>query len=155
MKTGGNLKSGLASATACAVLLVSLAGCSGNEEAPTAQQPASPAPAPTVTVTVTPSSSPTPTATATSSPLTAYQEVYLSQLRKSHPNLITAPDDGLINIGEGICTIYDTGATSTEVNDFLLISAGVAYSVAEFASIHGAAVAAFCPEYMDKLGAGD
>ncbi|MCQ1999544.1 DUF732 domain-containing protein [Arthrobacter zhaoxinii] len=86
--------------------------------------------------------------------LTPHQQVYLAQLRKAHASLLTAPDDGLIGIGEGVCTFYDNGATSAEVNDFLLIGAGVAYTVTEFAAMHGAAVAAFCPEYMAQLSSG-
>lgn len=68
---------------------------------------------------------------------------------------MTAPDGGLITIGEGVCTFYDNGATSTDVNDFLLTAAGVTYTVAEFAAMHGAAVGAFCPEHLGKLGAGN
>ena len=53
-----------------------------------------------------------------------------------------------------MCTFYDNGAISSEVNNFLLTAAGVTYTAAEFAAMHGAAVAAFCPEHMSKLTGG-
>lgn len=132
------------SLTAIAALTaaVVLSSCSTSEDTPAAA--ASPDPVKTVTVTATPESSPTPQPTS-------MEEVYLAKLRETHASLITAPDDSLLGIGEGVCDIYDLGNTSDDVNNFLAISAGVAYTLREFASMHGAAVAALCPEHLETL----
>ena len=125
-------------ATLAAALVLS--SCSANEDAPAAAS--SPAPVKTVTVTAEPSPTPQPT---------TMKEVYLAQLRETHASLTTAPDDNLIAIGEGVCDIYDKGNSTDDVNNFLAISAGVAYTLHEFASMHGAAVAALCPEHLGTL----
>lgn len=79
------------------------------------------------------------------------KEVYLAQLRETHASLITAPDDSLLGIGEGVCEIYDKGNSTDDVNNFLAMAAGVSYTLKELAAMHGAAVAALCPEHLNTL----
>lgn len=132
------------SLTALAALTAALvlSSCSADEDSPASA--ASPAPVETVTVTATPEPNSAP------KPATM-EEVYLAQLRETHASLTTAPDDNLIAIGEGVCDIYDKGNSSDDVNNFLAISGGVTYTLREFASMHGAAVAALCPEHLETL----
>ncbi|WP_168796592.1 DUF732 domain-containing protein [Arthrobacter echini] len=80
------------------------------------------------------------------------EEVFLDQVRGAQPNLESREGDGMVIIAEAFCTGYDNGATSNEINDFILEAAGDAYTVMELVTIHGAAVGAFCPEHIDKLG---
>lgn len=122
--------------------VLALSSCSGNDDKPASES--SPNPVQTVTVTATPKPS-------SSAQPTTMEEVYLSQLRETHASLTTAADDSLVGIGEGVCDIYDKGNSSDDVNNFLAIGAGVAYTLKELASMHGAAVAAFCPEHLPTL----
>lgn len=121
---------------------LALSSCSANEDKPASAS--SPAPVETVTVTAAPKPTPSPQPTT-------MEEVYLAQLRETHASLITASDDSLVGIGEGVCEIYDLGNSSDDVNNFLAIGAGVTYTLKEFASMHGAAVAALCPEHLPTL----
>lgn len=79
------------------------------------------------------------------------EEVFLSQVRESHPNLEYTEGDSMIEIAKSFCVMFDNGAESSEINDFILIGAGVAYSLTELLSIYGAGVAAFCPEHVEKI----
>lgn len=127
---------------AAVIAALALSSCSASDET----SAAGPTPTPVVTVTVTATPKPIP------SPQPAtLEDVYLAQLRETHASLTTAPDDNLLAIGEGVCDIYDLGNSSADVNNFLATTAGVAYTLAEFASMHGAAVAALCPEHLETL----
>jgi hypothetical protein len=58
----------------------------------------------------------------------------------------------MITIGQGFCKMYDGGATGTDVNNYILKAAGWAYTVPQLVSMHGAAVGAFCSQYIDEMG---
>ena len=124
-----------------AVAALMMAGCS----APTAE---SSTPAPT-----------TSAAPATSSPAAETKtreeqvdDTYVNTLQEDNPGLTVAQPADLISIGKGFCTMYDGGATSSDVNSYILTAAGLAYTVKELISMHGGAVGAYCPEHIDKLG---
>jgi hypothetical protein len=48
--------------------------------------------------------------------------------------------------------MYNGGATSSDVNAYILKGAGWAYTVPQLLAMHGSALGAFCPEHIDKLG---
>lgn len=78
--------------------------------------------------------------------------VYLERIRTSQPALAATPDEDLVTIGQGFCTMYDGGAVGADINDYILKAAGVAYTVHQLVDVHGAAVGAYCPEHTDKIG---
>lgn len=78
--------------------------------------------------------------------------IYLEKIREAQPALEATPDEDLITIGEGFCKMYDGGAVGADINDYILTAAGVAYTVQQLVSMHGAAVGAFCPKHIDKMG---
>lgn len=78
--------------------------------------------------------------------------IYLKGIRSDQPALSTAADADLISIGKGLCKLYDGGAKGSDVNHYILTAAGWAYTVPQLESMHGAAVGAFCPQYIDKMG---
>lgn len=110
------------------------------------------------TVAVTPAPVPTtaPVTSAatveTKSRAEQIDDIYVDSLQEDHPGLTVAEPADLIDIGKGFCTMYDGGATSSDVNSYILTAAGIAYTVKELISMHGGAVGAYCPEHMDKLG---
>lgn len=79
-------------------------------------------------------------------------DIYVDSLQEDHPGLTVAEPADLIDIGKGFCTMYDGGATSSDVNSYILTASGFAYTVKELVSMHGGAVGAYCPEHLDKLG---
>lgn len=78
--------------------------------------------------------------------------IYLASVRKDQPGLVSAEDAGMITIGQGFCKMYEGGAKGSDVNAYILKAAGWAYTVPQLVSMHGSAVGAFCPDYIDKMG---
>ncbi len=110
------------------------------------------------TVTVSPALAST-TAPATTKPAIETKpmseqidDVYVSMLLEENPGLAVAEPEDLIAIGKSFCTMYDGGATSSDVNSFILTAAGPGYTLKELVSMHGGAVGAYCQEHLDKLG---
>lgn len=137
---------------AVAAVLV-LSGCATEQDQPATEA----SPTPTAT-TASPKSSTTKPAPKTTKAEPAIsrddqiEQVYLGSVREEYPELQFSEDDDLVAIGEGFCQFYDGGAKSSDVNDFILTATGVEYTLNELIVMHGAAVGAFCPEHMDKLG---
>lgn len=169
--SGGPLKR-TALAIAAALLLT---GCAAEATEPQAQESlsATPSPspsrsatsakpAPTPKPTKKPSPKPTPTPVASTSPSSdelfgassaAVDDVFIDQITGAQPTLNYKDIEGMITIGKSFCTMYDNGATSSRINEFILGVAGVAYTVPELVAMHGAGVGAFCPEHVGKVGA--
>lgn len=97
-----------------------------------------------------PTPTPTPTATAASSQ-DQVRAIYLDAVRKGQPALQSAADDDLVTIGQGFCKMYAGGAVGSDINNYILTAAGMAYTVPQLISMHGSAVGAFCPEYTSKV----
>ena len=79
--------------------------------------------------------------------------VFIGQITKAHPGLQYEDAEGMITIGKSFCTMYDNGATTSRINEFILGVAGVAYTMPQLVAMHGTGVGAFCPEHLSKLGA--
>ena len=95
----------------------------------------------------------TPTATeAAASREDKIKALYLAGVRDGQPGLASAGDDDMITIGQGFCKMYEGGATGSDVNNYILKAAGWAYTVPQLVSMHGAAVGAFCSQYIDEMG---
>lgn len=79
--------------------------------------------------------------------------IYLEGVRKDQAGLKAAADADPVTIGQGFCKMYDGGAKGSDINQYVLkAAAGVDYTVPLPVSIHGSAVGAFCPRYIDKMG---
>ncbi|MFK0072695.1 DUF732 domain-containing protein [Arthrobacter woluwensis] len=130
---------------AAAPLLLVLVGCSAPavESAPTVTVAG-----PTVTVAA---ESPSPAVTAKAR-AEQIDDIYLSTLRKEQPALKAADGADLISIGKGFCDFYDHGATGSDINSYILKAAGWGYTVPQLVAVHGAAVGAYCPKYISKMG---
>ena len=128
-----------------------MTGCAaqGEGSAPSSSQaPASPSVS-------SATASPVSAAVATTKAATRQDQVnaiYLKGVRGDQPGLNAAADADLISIGQDLCKMYDGGAKGSDVNHFILTAAGWAYTVPQLVSMHGAAVGAFCPQYIDKMG---
>jgi hypothetical protein len=79
-------------------------------------------------------------------------DVYVSMLQEDNPGLAVAEPEDMIAIGKAFCTMYDGGATSSDINNYILTAAGPGYTLKELISMHGGAVGAYCQEHLDKLG---
>jgi PBP1b-binding outer membrane lipoprotein LpoB len=125
-----------------------LAGCSSTASV-SAQQKTTSTPSPS---TMSASPSPTPSAT-TAAPSRAeqIQEVFLESVRNAQPGLTSAADEDLVAIGKGFCEMYDGGAVGSDINNYILKAAGVAYTAQQLVAVHGAAVGAFCPEHEARI----
>jgi|GEM_PF-6778692 len=130
---------------AVAPLLIALAGCStaGAESVPTVTVAG-----PTVTVAA---AEPSPAVTEKNG-AEQIDDVFLESLYKNQPALKYADGASLISVGKSFCDLYDHGATGSDINSFILKAAGVAYTVPQLVAVHGAAVGAYCPQYISKIG---
>lgn len=137
MTTGGIVNKKL---VAVAPLLLALAGCSA----------AGAEPAPTVTVTVA-AEAPTPAETEKTR-AEQIDDIYLGSLYKSDSGLKAFDRAELVKFGKRFCDVYDTGGTSSDINRIILKAAGVIYTARQMVTIHGAAVGAYCPEHISKIG---
>ncbi|MBT2538678.1 DUF732 domain-containing protein [Arthrobacter sp. ISL-69] len=128
-----------------------LTGCSAATSNPEA--------APTATAgNVSPSAAskaPTAAAAATKTPSREEQikKIYLDGIYESEPALRSAgAGEDLVAIGQGFCDMYDGGAKGSDINNYILTAAGWAYTVKQLVAVHGAAVGAYCPEHIEKMG---
>jgi hypothetical protein len=80
------------------------------------------------------------------------RDIYLDNILDEQPGLEDVPGEDLVTMGQGFCQMYDGGAVGADVNEYILTAAGVAFTVHELVAVHGAAVGAFCPEHLDKMG---
>lgn len=101
-------------------------------------------------VTTSPATAPTTTPVEASRDKQV-EAVFLKLVRDGNAGLSSAADADLIELAKSICALYKGGASGSEVNDILYKGSGVTYTLKELASLNGSGVAAFCPEYMDKL----
>lgn len=79
------------------------------------------------------------------------EAVFLKIVRDGNAGLDSAADADLVELAKSICELYKGGASGADVNDSLSKGAGVTYTLKELVSINGSGVAAFCPEYTDRL----
>ncbi|WP_298590287.1 DUF732 domain-containing protein [uncultured Kocuria sp.] len=137
---------------AVAAVLV-LSGCAAEQEQPATE--ASPTPTATTASLKSSTTKPAPKTTKAEPALSRdeqIEQVFLGSVRDEYPELQFSEDGDLVSVGEGLCQLYDGGAKTSDVNDFILTAAGVEYTLNELVAMHGAAVGAFCPEHIDKLG---
>ena len=128
-----------------------MAGCSSQ---PPAAGPAATTPASLATTAATQSATPKPTPTVAKAATREEQikEIYLEAIYKSEPALRAAgAGDDLVSIGQGFCDMYDGGAKGSDINNYILTAAGWAYTVKQLVAVHGAAVGAYCPKYIDRM----
>jgi len=134
---------------------LSLSACAGQTPAADASSTTTaivtPSPTPTATVAAKTSAAPVVTKAAASRE-DQIEAIYLAGAREDQPGLASAEDDGMITIGRGFCKMYDGGATTKDVTNYILKAAGWAYTVPQLTSMLGAAVGALCPQHIDKLG---
>ena len=131
---------------AATIVLLAASACAGDDSAADAASPT-----PSKSSSATPTPTPTKPTSAPATPKATVESVYLSELRKAHASLTTATDESLIGVGEAICTMYDSGATTSQVNDYLVTASGVTFTAMEYAAMHGVGVAAFCPDHLQQL----
>jgi hypothetical protein len=130
-----------------AVAALMLAACGSGT---TSQTGTSSSPAPT-TVSASPSTEPGATPTVASRE-DQIRDIYLDNILDEQPGLEDVPGEDLVTMGQGFCQMYDGGAVGADINEYILTAAGVAFTVHELVAVHGAAVGAFCPEHLDKMG---
>ncbi|WP_160664085.1 DUF732 domain-containing protein [Pseudarthrobacter sp. ATCC 49987] len=133
----------------CAAVLMT--GCA----AQSADSAPSSSPAPASPSSSSPPASPVSSTVASAKSFSRQDQInaiYLKGIRSDQPALGVAADADLISIGQGLCKLYEGGAKGTDVNHYILTAAGWAYTVPQLVSMHGAAVGAFCPQYIDKMG---
>lgn len=128
-----------------AVAALMLAGCgSGPSHTPSSSTQAP------VTTTATPS--PPPSVTPADSRANQIKAIYLDNIRDEQPALMDVPADDLVTMGRGFCSMYDGGAVGADINEYILEEGGVGFTVEELVAVHEAAVGAFCPRHIDKMG---
>lgn len=76
---------------------------------------------------------------------------FIRALRNSEESFDPDADESLLTIGRGFCEMYDGGAESSDINEFILNGMGFAYTLKQLTSVHGYAVGALCPEHIGKL----
>lgn len=75
-------------------------------------------------------------------------DAYLSTVRESIPAFEDAPDDELIELGKGICDLFDDYGFDAGFDEFVSESGESSDSAG---AVAGAAVGAYCPEYADEF----
>ncbi len=122
---------------AAVVLLLALAGCGGDGTAPPASGPTAP-PAASATA------SPTPVA----GPATFLEQAHAMDFGKK--DFASAPDDALLELGNGTCEGFDSGLSyGRVVQGYTSSDAGATPEQAE--TFVRAAVANLCPEHEREL----
>lgn len=137
------------------ILGLALIGQLGGEDAP-----ADPEPTPVVEATEEPAE-PTPEPTfeepvpevEPTLPADFQENLFLDFVRDEHSILVDVPDADLLELAENICTAYDNGAVNDDISLLIVQNSNNESEMAAFATVHGAGVAAFCPEHTDKVGA--
>lgn len=132
----------------CAAALTGCAAQAESSRPPSSQQVAA---GPSVSSTTASPVSATAATTKAATREDQINAIYLKGVRNDQPALSAAADADLISIGKGLCKLYDGGAKGSDVNHYILTAAGWAYTVPQLVSMHGAAVGAFCPQYLDKM----
>jgi hypothetical protein len=128
-----------------AVAALMLAGCgSGSSHTPSSSTQAP--------VTTTATASPPPSVTPADSRADQIKAIYLDNIRDEQPALMDVPGDDLVTMGRGFCSMYDGGAVGADINEYILEEGDVGFTVEELVAVHGAAVGAFCPRHIDKMG---
>jgi hypothetical protein len=76
------------------------------------------------------------------------RESYLTTIRTEYPVLSDVDDESLVGLAENTCGLLDTGATVYDVFD-VANESGMPPEMSGY--ITGAAISAYCPEYLDQL----
>ena len=76
------------------------------------------------------------------------RELYLETVRTEFSVLNDVSDQSLVDLAENTCGLLDTGGTVYDVFD-IANESGMPPEMSGY--ITGAAIAAYCPEYLDQL----
>lgn len=82
------------------------------------------------------------------SPEISERDVYLETIQTEFPVLNGVDEQSLVDLAENTCGLLDTGGTVYDVFD-IANESGMDPEMSGY--ITGAAIAAYCPEYLDQL----